>query len=215
MILPYLRTFSIAREAGARQILTFGTISWRMSFTICLDTDVCWVAGRSRLLPAFTAASRLPQCSPSTMPISNRWLFRNVRTLLATLTRVSVRMGPEWVLRHAGLIRVLLRYRPPVSLAMPDEISCGGRRLRNLTHRCTKILRSLNDGRSRLEWRLITCSTIRILGFRVTHKVRFPLGGNGDAVFKDAAGHFAANAGQILTTAGTGRQIQLAGRFTF
>jgi Carboxypeptidase regulatory-like domain/TonB dependent receptor len=41
------------------------------------------------------------------------------------------------------------------------------------------------------------------------------LGGNGDAVFKDAAGNFAANAGQILTTVGTGRQIQLVGRFTF
>src|SRR5580698_5357943 len=41
------------------------------------------------------------------------------------------------------------------------------------------------------------------------------LGGNGDAVFKDAAGNFADNAGQILTTAGTARQIQLAGRFTF
>ncbi|MGB0064057.1 MAG: hypothetical protein WBP85_06380, partial [Terracidiphilus sp.] len=41
------------------------------------------------------------------------------------------------------------------------------------------------------------------------------LGGNGDAVFKDAAGDFADNVGQILTTAGTGRQIQLAGRFTF
>jgi hypothetical protein len=41
------------------------------------------------------------------------------------------------------------------------------------------------------------------------------LGGNGDAVFKNAAGNFADNAGQILTTVGTGRQIQLAGRFTF
>ena len=41
------------------------------------------------------------------------------------------------------------------------------------------------------------------------------LGGNGDAVFKDAAGHFADNAGQILTTVGTARQIQLTGRFTF
>ena len=41
------------------------------------------------------------------------------------------------------------------------------------------------------------------------------LGGNGDAVFRDAAGNFANNVGQILTTAGTGRQIQLAGRFTF
>jgi len=43
----------------------------------------------------------------------------------------------------------------------------------------------------------------------------FSLGGNGDAVFKDAAGDLADNVGQILTTAGTGRQIQLAGRFTF
>ncbi len=41
------------------------------------------------------------------------------------------------------------------------------------------------------------------------------LGGNGDAVFKDAAGDLADNAGQILTTAGTARQIQLTGRFTF
>ena len=41
------------------------------------------------------------------------------------------------------------------------------------------------------------------------------LGGNGDAVFKDGAAHFADNAGQILTTVGTGRQLQLAGRFTF
>jgi hypothetical protein len=41
------------------------------------------------------------------------------------------------------------------------------------------------------------------------------LGGNGDAIFADAAGHFAANAGQIQTTAGTARQIQLVGRFTF
>lgn len=43
----------------------------------------------------------------------------------------------------------------------------------------------------------------------------FSLGGNGDAVFRDAAGNFADNAGQILTTIGTARQIQLAGRVTF
>ncbi len=41
------------------------------------------------------------------------------------------------------------------------------------------------------------------------------LGGNGDAVFKDAAGNFADNVGQFLTTAGTARQIQLDARFTF
>ena len=43
----------------------------------------------------------------------------------------------------------------------------------------------------------------------------FFLGGSGDAVFKDAAGNFVDNVGQILTTAGTARQIQLTGRFTF
>jgi hypothetical protein len=41
------------------------------------------------------------------------------------------------------------------------------------------------------------------------------LGGNGDAVFKDAAGDFADNAGQILTTTGSARKFQLVGRFTF
>ena len=41
------------------------------------------------------------------------------------------------------------------------------------------------------------------------------LGGNGDAVFSDPEGNFADNVGQILTTVGTGRQIQLTGRFTF
>jgi len=49
----------------------------------------------------------------------------------------------------------------------------------------------------------------------VNQGTRFPLGDNAHAVFKDAAGNFAANAGQILTTAGTARQIQLAGRLTF
>jgi hypothetical protein len=41
------------------------------------------------------------------------------------------------------------------------------------------------------------------------------LGGNGDAVFKDPAGDFADNVGQIQNHAGTARQIQLTGRFTF
>src|SRR5580704_9987979 len=174
MIPPHLRTSSIARETGARQILTFGIISWQTLSTICLDADVSSEAGRFRLLSVFIAESHLPQCSPSTMPMCNHCLLRNVRTLLATLTRVSVRMGPEWVLLHAGLIQMLSRYRLGASLAMPDEISCGARDLRNLTQRCTKFLRSLNDGRLRLEWKLITCSTIRILVFRVIHKVRFP-----------------------------------------
>jgi hypothetical protein len=41
------------------------------------------------------------------------------------------------------------------------------------------------------------------------------LGGNGDAIFKDAAGNFADNVGRIFSTVGTGRQIQLTARFTF
>jgi hypothetical protein len=41
------------------------------------------------------------------------------------------------------------------------------------------------------------------------------LGGNGDAVFKDAAGNVANNAGRISSTVGTGRQVQLMARFSF
>jgi len=41
------------------------------------------------------------------------------------------------------------------------------------------------------------------------------LGGNGDAVFQDAAGNLAKNVGRIFTTVGAGRQIQLDARFTF
>src|SRR6266566_3436568 len=41
------------------------------------------------------------------------------------------------------------------------------------------------------------------------------LGGNGDAVFRDVAGHFANNVGRIFTTVSTGRQIQFDARFTF
>src|SRR5580700_6398480 len=41
------------------------------------------------------------------------------------------------------------------------------------------------------------------------------LGGNGDAVFKDAAGDLADNVGRIFTTVGSARQIQLDARVTF
>jgi len=43
----------------------------------------------------------------------------------------------------------------------------------------------------------------------------FSFAGNGHAVFKGAAGEFADYAGQILTTDGAARQIQLAARLTF
>jgi len=53
--------------------------------------------------------------------------------------------------------------------------------------------------------------------FAVPSNTQSPLtlGGNGDAVFKDAAGDLANNVGRIFSTVGTGRQIQLDARFTF
>jgi hypothetical protein len=53
--------------------------------------------------------------------------------------------------------------------------------------------------------------------FAVPSNTQSPLtlGGNGDAVFKDAAGDLAGNVGRIFSTVGTGRQIQLDARFTF
>ena len=141
-------------------------------------TSPGWLAGLGCCQP-FIAAPHLLQCSLSTMPMCKGCLSMNVRTLLATLTQVAVRMGPEWVPWPAGLIQVLLPFRLRGSLAMPDEICCGGRSLRNLTQRCTKILQSVKNGSLRLEWKLITCSTIRILEFRVIHKVRFPLEATG------------------------------------
>jgi len=53
--------------------------------------------------------------------------------------------------------------------------------------------------------------------FAVPSNTQSPLslGGNGDAVFRDATGKFEANAGRIFTTVGTGRQLQLTARLTF
>jgi len=53
--------------------------------------------------------------------------------------------------------------------------------------------------------------------FAVPSNTQSPLtlGGNGDAVFKDAAGNFANNVGRIFSTVGAGRQVQLMARFRF
>ena len=53
--------------------------------------------------------------------------------------------------------------------------------------------------------------------FAVPSNTQSPLtlGGNGDAVFKDAAGHFANNVGKIFSTVDSARQIQLGVRFLF
>jgi hypothetical protein len=53
--------------------------------------------------------------------------------------------------------------------------------------------------------------------FAVPSNTQSPLtlGGNGDAVFQDAAGDLANNVGRVFSTVGTGRQIELDARFTF
>jgi hypothetical protein len=53
--------------------------------------------------------------------------------------------------------------------------------------------------------------------FAVPSNTQSPLtlGGNGDAVFKDAAGNFANNVGRIFSTVDPARQIQLGLRFVF
>ncbi len=53
--------------------------------------------------------------------------------------------------------------------------------------------------------------------FAVPSNTQSPLtlGGNGDAVFKDATGNFANNVGRIFSTVGTGRQVQLTARCSF
>src|SRR5580698_2050426 len=174
MILQGLRTFSIVREVVAGQTSISGITSWQMPLTSCQDPDLSWAAGRSPPLQVFIAAFHLPPCSTLIMPIYNRCSFRSARTLLAIPMWASARTGPGWVRWPAGLIPMHLRYRLPVSLGMPDEISCGARHSRNSTQRCTRILRSLADERLRLEQRLITSSTARILESQVIHKVRFP-----------------------------------------
>jgi len=53
--------------------------------------------------------------------------------------------------------------------------------------------------------------------FAVPSNTQSPLtlGGNGDAVFKNAGGDLASNVGRVFSTVGTARQIQLDARFTF
>jgi hypothetical protein len=53
--------------------------------------------------------------------------------------------------------------------------------------------------------------------FAVPSNTQSPLtlGGNGDALFRDAAGHFANNVGRIFSTVDSARQIQLGVRFLF
>src|SRR5262249_34959840 len=74
-----------------------------------------------------------PQRLPSTIPDWHPLIIPDGPALVGIPTQASAQMAPKLARRYAGLIRGHLRYRQPVSLAMPGEISCGGRRSRNLT----------------------------------------------------------------------------------
>lgn len=95
------------------------------------------------------------------------------------------------VLESAGDFKSVLTYLQNtavehfVSLTMPvrteswvwdDQLpeSCRDPDSRNLTLRCIKILQSFTNGKSRLGWKLITCSIIRISEYQAIRKVRFP-----------------------------------------
>jgi hypothetical protein len=67
---------------------------------------------------------------------------------------------------------------------------------------------------------MLRAETLNLLNhpnFAVPSNTQSPLtlGGNGDAIFKDAAGDFANNVGRIFSSADTARQIQLGFRFVF
>ena len=135
--------------------------------------------------------------------------------LLATLTRVSVRMGPA--------VGTPSCWFNPSAFAVPPAGQFGNAG-RNILRgpAFAQFDASLHKDFAITERRKITVGVeaynlFNHPNFGVPSNTQSPLtlGGNGDAVFKDAAGNFADNAGQILTTAGTARQIQLAGRFTF
>ena len=197
------------------RLSTFGTISWRMSFTICLDADVSWVAGRSRLLPAFTAAFHLPRCSTSTMPICNRWLIPERPDLVGN--------PYAGVCPNGARVGTPSCWFNPSAFAVPPAGQFGNAG-RNILRgpAFAQFDASLHkdfaiEGRRKITVGVEAYNLFNHPNFGVPSNTQSPLtlGGNGDAVFKDAAGNFADNAGQILTTAGTGRQIQLAARFTF
>ena len=134
---------------------------------------------------------------------------------MAILTRVFVQTASEWVLRHAGLIRVPLRYRLPVSLVLLDAISCAVPAFAQFDLALQKGFQ-LTEG-MKITFGVEAYNLLNHPNFAVPSNTQSPLtlGGNGDAVFKDAAGNFANNVGRIFTTVGTGRQIQLDARFTF
>ena len=70
---------------------------------------------------------------------------------------------------------------------------------------------------TKIELRAETFNLLNHPNFAVPSNTQSPLtlGGNGDAVFKDAADHFANNVGRVFSTVDTARQIQLGVRFVF
>jgi hypothetical protein len=135
--------------------------------------------------------------------------------LLAILTRAFVQTALEWVLRHAGLTRALLRYPPPGQFGTAGRNVLRGPAFAQLDLAVTKVFK-LREG-MKIAFGAEAYNLFNHPNFAVPSNTQSPLtlGGNGDAVFKDVVGDLASNVGRIFSTVGTGRQIQLNARFSF
>jgi hypothetical protein len=74
----------------------------------------------------------------------------------------------------------------------------------------------LSEG-ARITFGAEACNLLNHPNFGVPSNAQSPLTlrGNGDAIFKDAAGDLADSVGRLFSTNGSSRQIQLDARFTF
>jgi hypothetical protein len=206
---------SIRKGSRGRQILTFGIISWQMSFTSCLGAGVSWAPGRPRPSPTFIAAS---PCTPA-LDFDNA----DVQSLL-TAERPNLVGNP-----YSGICPDGARVGSPScwfnrsAFAAPPVGQFGKCQAKYPAGPAfAQFVPALHKDFAIAERRKVTVGVRAYnlfahpnLGVPSNRQSPLSLGGSGDAVFKDGAGNFADNVGQVLTTVGTGRQIQLVGRSRF
>lgn len=209
-----LRILSIAREAEAAQDSTSGTISSQTSSMSSLDAEEPLAAGRSLLLPAFTATSLYPVLSFDNADLQS----------LLTSERPNLVGNPyTGVCPNGSRVGTSSCWFNPNAFALPPPGQFGnaGRNILRGPAFAQFDLALLKTFQLREGTKIAIGAEAYNLfnhpNFAVPSNTQSPLtlGGNGDAVFKDAAGNFANNVGRIFTTVGTGRQIQLIARLTF
>lgn len=100
-------------------------------------------------------------------------------------------------------------------IAFRDIAEVIGHRLRQLDTALRKSFQ-LGEGK-KVTFGAEAFNLLNHPNFAVPSNTQSPLtqGGNGDAVFNDAAGDLADNAGRMFSTVGSARQIQLAARLVF